>query len=581
MVAAIGVLYVITAARDIVLGDSPELTGAAVTLGVPHPPGYPLWTILAHLFTLLPVGPLPFRVSLFSVASSLVCLGIVYATAHRLTRSSWASAAAAVVLGLSPAYWAWSLVPEVFALNNALAAAMLYLLLRWHAESRPWQLVGAALTGGLGVANQQTIALVGIAVLGLMAWHGRRLSLGLLTNAATAFGLGLLPYIYLPLAAATQPPWNWSEIASVQDLVGHVLRVGYGSTRLVSEARFAGGATTDRLVELAQSFTPIAAVLLPLGAWSLWKRDQVWTAFLGAAFVIAGPIFMAYANIDISRFDASRSVLERFFLLPHVVVAPLVAVAMTGSAALIQSRFPDWRSRALTGTTAATIGLSIGVGALAYTDIDQSQNHVARYLGEDILATVRPNAILIATGDPIVMPVEYLMKVEGLRPDVTFLQVPLLRADWYVRQVRRLYPKLVLRSSIPPGTARDLVEPNGASRFDVVGDLPDDSLRQELGYYRRGLVEELRPVGEVIDREDVAKVNDDLLRSYRIPVVPNEGRRRWERLIRVDYAVAAYDVGSVYELAKEFTKAREWYERAVAIDPELVEARAGLSRIPR
>ena len=49
-------LYLRTAARDIVFGDSPELTGAAITLGVAHPPGYPLWTMLAHIFSRFCIG---------------------------------------------------------------------------------------------------------------------------------------------------------------------------------------------------------------------------------------------------------------------------------------------------------------------------------------------------------------------------------------------------------------------------------------------------------------------------------------------------------------------------------------------
>ena len=61
------ILYFLTAARDIVVGDTPELITAAVTLGVAHPPGYPLFTMLGHLFTLLPFGSIPFRVNLLAL----------------------------------------------------------------------------------------------------------------------------------------------------------------------------------------------------------------------------------------------------------------------------------------------------------------------------------------------------------------------------------------------------------------------------------------------------------------------------------------------------------------------------------
>src|SRR5215467_11468657 len=64
-----GVLYVLTAARDIVVGDTPDFVAAALTLGVAHAPGYPLLTMIGHVLSWLPVGPEPFRVNLVAVLS--------------------------------------------------------------------------------------------------------------------------------------------------------------------------------------------------------------------------------------------------------------------------------------------------------------------------------------------------------------------------------------------------------------------------------------------------------------------------------------------------------------------------------
>src|SRR5437764_10918857 len=81
------ILYFLTAARDIVVGDTPELITAAVTLGVAHPPGYPLFTMLGHLSSLLPFESIPFRVNLLSVVCDSVAVGIIYLIAARLVRS--------------------------------------------------------------------------------------------------------------------------------------------------------------------------------------------------------------------------------------------------------------------------------------------------------------------------------------------------------------------------------------------------------------------------------------------------------------------------------------------------------------
>src|SRR6202011_918680 len=85
--AAAGLLYFLTAARDIVVGDTPELITAAATLGVAHEPGYPLFTMLGHLFSLIPFGSIPFRVNLLSVTCHALTVGVIYLAAIRLTRS--------------------------------------------------------------------------------------------------------------------------------------------------------------------------------------------------------------------------------------------------------------------------------------------------------------------------------------------------------------------------------------------------------------------------------------------------------------------------------------------------------------
>src|SRR5215471_6641720 len=171
--AAAAALYLLTAARDIVLGDTPELVTAAITLGIPHPPGYPLFTMLGHLFSLLPAGPLPFRVDLLAVACGAGTVALVYFTALRITGRRAASAFAALTLAVTPLFWSWSLVAEVFSLNNLLAALFINLLVLW--QERPQRigfLIAAAFVSGLALTNQQTIVLLGPATL-FVLWRRR------------------------------------------------------------------------------------------------------------------------------------------------------------------------------------------------------------------------------------------------------------------------------------------------------------------------------------------------------------------------------------------------------------------------
>ena len=585
-VIAVGIaaLYIRTAARDIVFGDSPELIGAAIDLGVAHPPGYPIWTLIAHAFTLLPIGPLPFRVSVFCVVAAIACILIVYLVSWRLTRSVIAAGTAAIVLGSTPVVWTWSVVPEVFPLSDAIAAGLIGLLVEWHRTRRPRYFLWAAFIGGLGMANHQTIALVGPAILWLM-WHHRRALRGggLFARAALAAVAGLVPYLYLPVAAARGTPWSWGDLSSVQDLAGHILRTSYGTTQLVSEGRFQGGPIGDRVLVFFASFTPAEAILVLLGTVLLYRRDRALFWFFALAFAIAGPAFAAYSNINVST-PLTRSVLERFFLLPHVVVAPLSALGVVFAGELARDRLgAAWRIRGESALAAVGIAAAAAVAIVSFGSIDESDNHFARHFAEDILGTARPNAILFAGGDAVVMPIGYLMTIEGARPDLTFVQIPLLRADWYVRQVHREYPALVLRYARfdgLPGTMRALIEPNDPARFDVIGGLLDDTMSSTHTLVPRGLLSEFRPKDQPVDPDLLASRNESVMASYRVPVV-TELHRAWDRVILGDYASPAYNVARSYDEQKLYARARDWYGRALAIDPEFIEARTALSKLPQ
>src|SRR5437762_11273380 len=127
--AAAGTLYFLTAARDIVVGDSPELITAAVTLGVAHAPGYPLFTMLGHLFSQLPFGSIPFRVNLLSVICDALTIGVVYLSACRLIRSQLAAAVAALLVAVNLTFRVLSLAAGVFSLNSLFAANLILLLI--------------------------------------------------------------------------------------------------------------------------------------------------------------------------------------------------------------------------------------------------------------------------------------------------------------------------------------------------------------------------------------------------------------------------------------------------------------------
>ena len=256
VVVMAGLLYFFTAARDIVFGDTPELIIAAALLGVAHPPGYPLLTMLGHLFSLLPLGPIPFRVNLLASVCDALTVGVVFLTALRLSRSRLAAAMAALVLALNSLFWSWSLVAEVFPLNNLLASLMIYLLVVWHEQpERSGALITTFFLGGLALTNHQTIVLLGPAFCFLL-WQRRSVlwkKPQIFALCIVVFLLGLVPYAYVPWAAAHQPLYSWGSVSSLKDLLALITRQSYGGRHLV-DATYRGGSSLHRILMLCLSF---------------------------------------------------------------------------------------------------------------------------------------------------------------------------------------------------------------------------------------------------------------------------------------------------------------------------------------
>jgi hypothetical protein len=580
LVVAVAVAaYLATAPRDLVFGDTPELIAVATTLGVAHAPGYPVWTLLAHAFTLVPIGELPFRVGLLSVVCGAACVGVVYAIAVRATRSVAASTVGALGLAFHPLFWQWSIVAEVFALHALLAAIVVYCALRWSdrpAEGR-W-LYGAALAAGLALANQQTIALLAPAVLFLL-WRRRRAIEAdplLLARATGAVVLGLLPYLYLWAAGATQPYWSFGDVSSPGDVIDAMLRRAYGSGQLIVSPELQGGPIGDRLTAFAKSFTLLEGGLAILGMAWLYRRarDTFW--FFAIALAVSGPAFVLYANANAS-INIAVAVLGRFYLLVHVLAAPVCAAGIR----LLADLVPQGRRAAAELAIAAAATAAVATLAIVwYPRVDRSADHDARHFAEDLLASVPDGAIYFVSGDAAAFPVQYLHSIEGARPDLSIVQPPYLAGAWYVRELRHLDPRLAVPAGDRPATMAQVLDANRSRRLVLAGAQLDPSVASAYRLEPRGLNHDILPSATPpADIAVLAAENERLFAGYRPPRFDPERSDAFARIVLVDYISATIRMGLTFENAKRYADARAWYQRGLAIEPDVPELQQALERV--
>jgi hypothetical protein len=199
------------------LWDSQETQAVGLTWGYLHPPGYPLQSLLANLLA-HSLGALPgvepgWGVTLLSVVAMLLAAACVYHMVVRLTGNHVAALLAMVIFAFSPGPWHTAITPEVYGLNMALWALVLWLTLRAAEVSRSQVDFWLGLALGLAAGHHRTaLLLVPAALLYLgmrrnwsLAWG--RLLLGLFLSAAV--------YLYLPLAHLWRSPMTPGDALSL------------------------------------------------------------------------------------------------------------------------------------------------------------------------------------------------------------------------------------------------------------------------------------------------------------------------------------------------------------------------------
>lgn len=291
------ILYAYTAAPGIVtfFDDTLEFQTVALTFGIAHPSGYPLYTLLGGLWMrLLPIGTWAGRLNLFSALCAAITIGLLAHITSRLvtTRAgapnAWAGIAAAISYALGPVWWSQATLAEVYALHGLFVAAILATATginqSKHFDRRMTILM---LLFGLGLAHHRTtLLLIPVIALYLLwsvpgIWRPRRVWWRWLA----ALLLPLILYLYIPLrAAAGVRDLNGSYLPGWEGFWNHVLALDYSA--FFAENALAASLTPAQWLELIRSQTGWLGLLLAaLGlAWLLdrrWRPARAWWLVLG------------------------------------------------------------------------------------------------------------------------------------------------------------------------------------------------------------------------------------------------------------------------------------------------------------
>ena len=447
----LALLYFATLQRDIGIIDSGELAGVSVLLGVPHPPGYPIYSLLGRVVALIapPGAELPFLAGLSALAVILACVSFVslLRALGRLTvggsglpaaTGDWTARIGGLVLGTSSVAWSQAVTNEVYGLHLLFVVLLLRAGIGLLEErvARKRALVLLAYGVGLAGGNHPSIVFLGPALLfALVAWLRRvpaRVRVSALGQAGLATSFGLTVLLYLPIRSSLQPLFDWGDPQTVPALLRHVAGMQYREWYFHSSERFFDNCA-NYLAGFPGGVGWVVLALLPWGLFVTFRRRSA----VGAYLVLVALVTVVWAS-GYEIFD-----LEPYYL-PADVVA--IAFAFLGAADLLARWLRMGTRHRILGIGVAGVALIVpGLQvALRYPEVDRSQDHVVRFHLDTVLETVPRDAILLsAFWDAVVSPLLYVQSVEGTRTDVTVVDTELLRRSWYYPLLRRWDPGLL------------------------------------------------------------------------------------------------------------------------------------------
>jgi len=408
-------LYAYSAPRTVTLEDDGLFIMSSYFLGIDHPPGYPLLTLLGKLFTLLPVGSIALRVHLLSAFfGALTCVAL-WLVVRALFADAVSAYTGAVLYGLSATFWSQAIIAETYTLNTFFFFCLFYLALVFLATKNLRVLYVFAGVFGLSLANHWPLMLLSTPCLVLLLLPARREVLRASPRMlGIAFVACVLPYLWMVVRSRMDPEISfYGPISGFESLLFFVSRQGFRHVDVSQSADIADKLDYQGflLMEMVRQYTPVGAALAGFGLVQQFRRLNLSTAFallagwLGSSLVLGAMLGFDYEPL-------MKAAIRRYPLIPYGILAVWLVLALDALTSRVR--------RAAAAVRVGTFAALAAVVFLSHRDVNVRRDDTwARDYATAVLESLDKGAVLFVHGDDDSFPIGYMNRVEGFRPDVT------------------------------------------------------------------------------------------------------------------------------------------------------------------
>jgi hypothetical protein len=529
--AVLAVAYFFTLAPTVTFWDAGEFIAAARTLGVPHPPGTPLFIVLLHVWGLpWPDSTYAFALNLASAVATLAAAALSAMLVYRWLRKAGAdnvafagATAAAICAGSMYTVWSNATETEVYAASLALAVVMLFAA-EWGREKLVAYCFGLAAAlhvsalvaapaaillaasredGVFGIGRAVRLAGTALVAMAIGTWNPWVGLLGLVLIAAdfprsrslaplAMTVLGASALVFMLLRAPFDPGINQGNPSTWAAFTDVIARRQYDLAPLwprraplwIQLGNWFEYADWQSALSLGPSVIPTVprtlvtlafAVLAFLGAVEHRRVDRrSWRAT--AALFVAGTLGVTlYLNLRASPSfgwgvlpdGALREARERDYFFVLGFWACGLWAGIGAVSLATRKKLP-----AVVGVLVAALPIILNWSAVnRRRDPDASLAHA---VATGLVEGLPDRTVLFVAGDNDSYPVWFAREVLGLRPDVTLVTVPLVGARWYVDELIRRNPDLAGAKTSQGTTPRSIADAARAAGRPVAASITLD-----------------------------------------------------------------------------------------------------------
>lgn len=421
-------VYLLTLSSDVTFFDSGELITSSYTFGIAHPPGYPLYVTLSHLFNYLPIGSVAFRVSLFSAFCGTLTALITFMISKEIIGddnlfSFITSILSSFIIAFSYTHWSQSVVTEVYSLSTTMIILCIFFVIRFIKTIDVRFCYLSCFLAGIAVTAHLTALVLFPIIFFAVVYKDKKLLFDLRTLSLGIMFiiLGFSVYLHLPMRAWQTNALIWGDPKNLSQFLWVLLRKGYeieGPERSIS--LFIQQMSSFNLI---REFSVIFVFFGIFGVVFAFRKYFYFTVITAIILTILNVGIVIYGN----PVPENIFLLESFHTPGYVVFSIFSAIGL----GIFSFKF----GRLFKKSILLLIFLSIGgVSYLIYYNYsknDWSDYHIARDYGKNVLKSCYRNSALFTWGDSGAFPLWYLQRVERYRDDVVLLHTPHLDAYWY------------------------------------------------------------------------------------------------------------------------------------------------------